>query len=103
MHLKVYNDWPSCSNGDLLNIVEIANEFMWSLNIGSEGLEDFNDLWPKSYMNTTFLQAPGVGIVHGFVLFLIYLLMKRDCIVNSYQNSFNKLINIEILKLADPL
>ena len=54
-------------------------------------------------MNTTFLQAPGEGIVHVLVLFLIYLLMKREFLVNSYQNSLNKLIIINIIKLVGPL
>ena len=85
-----------------MNVVEIANEFMGSLNIGSVGLEDFNRFMTY-IIKTTFLQMPVVGIVHVFVLFLIYLLMKRDFIVNSYQNSSNLLLIIKILKLAGPL
>ena len=67
-----------CSNGDLLNVVEIANEFIWSLNIGSEGLEDFNRIMTK-IMKTTFLQVSVVGFVFSYVIFNLFINENSLC------------------------
>ena len=67
-----------CSNGDLLNVVEIANEFIWSLNIGSERLEDFNRIMTK-IMKTTFLQVSVVGFVFSYIIFNLFINENSLC------------------------